>query len=201
MMTDRNLRYVFSIACAAGILGAAPSCFAATPAQAVLACRRIAQAAPRLKCFDEASARLAAARAAPAPAPVAAAPAAPVTHTAPVARAAPAPATRPARAAAKRLNSEQAFGLSDSALTAHEVAVGDLPKPLSHITATVRRITSSADGRWIFTLSNGQVWVQDYANHDLLASRGQRVSISRQLFGSYWLALPDGSGCKVERVR
>lgn len=193
MMTDRNLKFVFSVVFAAMLVGAVPSSFAATPVQAVLACRSIVAAGPRLKCFDQASARLAAVHASRTATPVAAARPAPVAHAA--------AGARPAPVAAKRLSSEQAFGLSDSALTAHEVAVGALPKPLSHITATVLSIGSSADGRWIFSLSNGQVWVQDYANHDLLASRGQRVSISRQLFGSYWLQLPDGSGCKVQRVR
>lgn len=200
-MTDRSLIHALSISCAAALLLAATApCQAATPAQAVLACRRIAQPARRLECFDHASARLAASLSA----------ARPTSHT-PVARISPAQsaapeaavaATRPPPApAVKSLSAEQAFGLSDRELTAHEVAVGALPKPISRITATLRSITTAADGRWIFTLSNGQVWVQDYRNHQLLVSRGQRVSISRQLFGSYWMQLPDDTGCKVERVR
>ena len=203
MKTDRSLTHAFSISCAAALLLAgAGSCQAATPMQAVLACRRIAQPSRRLECFDRASARLAASLAAAHPASDA-----PVARTAPAESAAPAAAVAAARPAAapapavKRLSAEQAFGLSDSALTAHEVAVGALPKPISRITATLRRITTAADGRWVFTLSNGQVWVQDYRNHQLLVSRGQRVSISRQLFGSYWMQLPDDTGCKVERVR
>lgn len=202
-MTDPSLTHALSISCVAALLLAgAGSCQAATPMQAVLACRRIAQPSRRLECFDRASARLAASLAAAPPASHA-----PVARMAPAQSAAPAAAvaaTRPPAPPApalKRLSAEQAFGLSDSALTAHEVAVGALPKPISRITATLRRISTAADGRWIFTLSNGQVWVQDYRNHQLLVSRGQRVSISRQLFGSYWMQLPDDTGCKVERVR
>lgn len=116
--------------------------------------------------------------------------------------AAPAAARRPAPPApAATLSAEQAFGLSYSQLTAHEVAVGALPKPVAHIGATLRRISTAADGRWIFALSNGQVWVQQDPDHDLLANPGQHVTIVHQMFGSYWLRLPDGSGCSVKRIR
>jgi hypothetical protein len=187
MMTVRRFAFILIPAgMVVLMLGGAPV-RAATPAQAVLACRRIAAAELRLKCFDRAAARLAAAlgagRSAPAAAPVAA-----------VAPALPQPA-------AKKLSAVQTFGMSSVALEAHEEAVGALPKPLSHITATVRRLGAEPDGRWIFTLSNGQSWVQVYANHDLLVNRGDKVTISRQLLGSYWLQLPDDSGCKVERLR
>lgn len=187
MMTDRRLTFALVLAGMVALLLAAVPVRAATPAQAVLACRRIAAAGPRLKCFDRAAARLAAAlnerQSVPAAAPVAAA--------------AP-PRPQPT---AKKLNAVQTFGMSSVALEAHEEAVGALPKPISHITATVRRIGVEPDGRWIFILSNGQSWVQDYANHDLLVNRGDKVTISRQLFGSFWLQLPDDSGCKVERLR
>ena len=187
MMTVRRFTFILIPAgMGALLLGGAPV-QAATPAQAVLACRRIAAAGPRLKCFDRAAARLATALSAVRSAPAAA----------PMAAAAPA---RP-QPAAKKLSAVQTFGMSSAALEAHEEAVGALPKPISHITATVRRLGAEPDGRWIFTLSNGQSWVQVYANHDLLVNRGDKVTISRQLFGSFWLQLPDDSGCKVERLR
>jgi hypothetical protein len=190
-MINRTLGHVGSIACAAALLAAgAAACRAASPIQELLACRRIDQAAARLACFDHASARLAAA-----PAPAAAA--APGTRVA-----APVAARRPAPPApAAMLSAEQAFGLSYSQLTAHEVAVGALPKPVAHIGATLRRISTAADGRWVFALSNGQVWVQQDPDHDLLANPGQHVTLVHQMFGSYWLRLPDGSGCAVKRIR
>ena len=179
------------IACAAALLAAgAAACRAASPIQELLACRRIEQADVRLACFDRASARLAVS-----PAPAAAA--APDTRIA-----APAAARHPPPPApTATLSAQQAFGLSYSQLTAHEVAVGALPKPVAHIGATLRRISTAADGRWIFALSNGQVWVQQDPDHDLLANPGQHVTIFHQMFGSYWLRLPDGSGCSVKRVR
>ena len=181
MMTVRRFTFILIPAgMGALLLGGAPV-QAATPAQAVLACRRIAAAGPRLKCFDRAAARLVTALSAVRSAPAAAPP-------------------RP-QPAAKKLSAVQTFGMSSAALEAHEEAVGALPKPISHITATVRRLGAEPDGRWIFTLSNGQSWVQVYANHDLLVNRGDKVTISRQLFGSFWLQLPDDSGCKVERLR
>ncbi len=191
-MINRTLGHVGSIACATLLLAAgAAACRAASPIQELLACRRIGQAAARLACFDRVSARLAAA---PVAAPVAAAP---VTRSA-----APVAAGRAAPAApAATLSAEQAFGLSYSQLTAHEVAVGALPKPVAHIGATLRRISTAADGRWIFALSNDQVWVQQDPDHDLLANPGQHVTIVHQMFGSYWLRLPDGSGCSVKRIR
>ena len=194
MMTDRSftpaLALVGSIAL---LLGGAPV-RAATPTRALLACRHIAEAGLRLKCFDRAAARLAATLGAARARPAAEAPVA-----ASVSAAASAPRRSPP--AAQQLNSVQTFGMSSVALEAHAEAVGALPKPISHITATVRRLGAEPDGRWIFILSNGQSWVQVYADHDLLANRGDKVTISRQVLGSYWLQLPDDSGCKVERLR
>ena len=177
------MRHLIICCATVGLLAVAVDCAAATPIQALLACRSVSRSSARLACFDRASARLAAAFAADYAAP---------------ARRSPAAAVVPE---AQKLTPQQSFGMSIGALNAHAVAVGALPKPLSRLSATLRSVTQAADGRLIFSLSNGQAWVQVYPDQDLLASQGDPVTISRQMFGSYWLQLPSHRGCKVERVR
>lgn len=140
----------------------------------LLACRAIPQAAARLACFDRRSAALAAG------------------HANRAAGAAP--------ARAPSLAPKQTFGLPEGTIVKREVAAGVRAKPLSHLSSRIARITQAADGRLVFTLGDGQEWIQLDVHGDLLARPGEAVTISRQLFGSYWMELSSGRGFKVERV-
>lgn len=156
------------------LAGSAP-CLAADSLASLLACRDIPQATARLACFDRESARLAASR----------------SHA----------AVHAERHRTAALEPRHTFGLPEGTISAREISAGVRPKPLSHLSSRIARISTTADGRRIFTLDNGQTWVELERDDALLARPAEAVRISRQLFGSYWMELQSGRGCKVARVR
>jgi len=197
--------------CAAVGLAVAAVHAAAPISNAILACRDIAEPTARLACFDREAAALVQAAAKPSAAdaaarasPTAAAPPAAATPPAtqpPAPAAMPKPAGTASGAAAAPLNAEQQFGLPERAVAAREVAAGTRASDLAQIDAHIARIAAAGDTRMIFTLDNGQVWRQLQAEGDLLTKQGDAVTISRGVFGSFWLRTPSGRGCKVTRLR
>jgi hypothetical protein len=199
------------LGCLAGWLGCALPCAAAAPLDGLLACRALTDSAARLACFDRETAALAAAPAPPLaavtpnPAAAAAAPAAPATAAtqgavAPQSGSTDAIAAPPAHAAPV-LDAQQSFGLSGSAIAAHEEAAGTRPQKLAKLEARVVALALAGNGRTVFTLDNTQVWQQIESSGDMLAKLGDSATISRGLLGSYWLQLKNGRGCKVTRLR
>jgi hypothetical protein len=205
------LRVYLLLGCLAGWLGCALPCAAAGPLDGLLACRTLTDSAARLACFDRETAALATA-----PAPslaavspnAAASPAAAAAPSAAATQAAVAPpsgsttaiAAPPVRAAPV-LDAQQSFGLSGSAIAAHEEAAGTRPQKLAKLEARVIALALAGNGRTVFTLDNTQVWQQIESSGDMLAKLGDSATISRGLLGSYWLQLKNGRGCKVSRVR
>lgn len=162
----------------AGCVAGLPAGRAADGLDGLLACRAIAGSQERLACFDRAAASLGGGSPAPAVQPSAAA--------------APAPGLS---------DPKQSFGLTETAIAEKEVAAGMRPAPLAHIEAHVKALSAAADGRLVFTLDNGQTWVQlRPEGDDLLAKVGDAVTVSRGALGSYWLALSSRRGCKVTRL-
>lgn len=180
--------YLFAVCLACALCCRA----AADPLTGILACRALTDPAARLACFDRETAALASAPAAPAVADETAA-AAPQGNTA--------PAVRTVVQAAPVLDAQQSFGLSGSAIAAHEEAAGARPQKLAKIEARVVALALAGNGRTLFTLDNTQVWQQLESDGDMLAKLGDSATISRGLLGSYWLQLKNGRGCKVTRVR
>jgi hypothetical protein len=81
------------------------------------------------------------------------------------------------------------------------VAAGQRAADLSRIHAHVTELSRAGDGRVVFTLDNGQIWLQLLEEGDLLLKPGDAVTVSRGLFHSYMLQTPSGRGCKVTRIR
>lgn len=152
----------------------------------LMACRLIADSGSRLACFDRETAALART----------AGPATPATSATP-----PAPPKSTANGVLGGTgDATKDFGLSSQAIIDQHVAAGERPREVTQIEALLARITLAADGRVIFTLNNGQQWRELSAQGDLLAQVGQSVTISRELFGSYFLRAASGRGCKVARL-
>jgi hypothetical protein len=194
-------------------------CPAAESIGGLLACRRLTDSTARLACFDREAALLdsgpapraaasagalstpqasAAPAVAPTPAPPAtSAPLAAVAQSAP--GPSPLPPARPTTSAP--LDPEQQFGLPEHAVAAREVAAGTRAAEAAKIEAHLVSLGPAADGRWVFTLDNRQVWRELASEGDLLAKPGDAVTISRAFLGSYWLQAPTGRGCKVTRIR
>jgi hypothetical protein len=95
----------------------------------------------------------------------------------------------------------QNFGLSPAAIAAKEVAAGQRPAELARLRAHVAELSRAGDGRMVFTLDNGQIWLQVLDEGDLLLRPGDAVTISRGLFHSYMLQAASGRGCRVTRIR
>jgi len=200
------LRSYLPLVCLACFLACSLTCLAAEPLQGLLACRALTDSAARLACFDRETAALATApplpTAAASPA-VAASPAAAATPAAVTPQTGSATANAPAAPAraAPVLDAQQSFGLSGSAIAAHEEAAGARPQKLAKLEARVVALALAGNGRTLFTLDNTQVWQQIESDGDMLAKLGDSATISRGLLGSYWLQLKNGRGCKVTRVR
>jgi hypothetical protein len=156
-------------------------CAAAQPLADVLACRSLSDSAARLACFDRVTADLDA-NAIPAPA-AAAAPAVTAPPAAPI------------------LDPKQQFGLPEKSVVKQEVAAGTRASDAAKIDAHITNISRTANGRTLFMLDNDQVWRQLLAEGIVLAKRGDPVTISRGLLGSYWLQMKDGRGYKVTRLQ
>jgi len=163
----------------AGCVWLGPS-LAAEPLAGILACRAIADSAARLACFDRESAGLAAA-------PTAAA-------------SASAPATPAASAADATAASKANFGLSEGEVAKKEVAAGKRPADTKEIEAHIAAVSTTGVGFAVFTLDNGQVWIEITPDGDLMSNPGDTVKLSRGLLNSYWLQNRNGRGAKVHRV-
>ena len=152
---------------------------AANRLDALLACRALTADAERLACFDRESGTLAVlpASSAALPAPAAARPAEPV------------------------LSPEQKFGLDTQQRAARNEAQGQPSGEADTVAAKLTDLHVGADGRYVFTLDNKQVWRQLSPSGDLLLKPGDSIKISRGAIGSFWLAAPSKRGCKVSRLR
>lgn len=146
--------------------------YAAQPLAGILACRMLADDAARLACFDHEAATLAGSTVAS-------------RHS----------------AVARALNPEQQFGLPEHTLVEKEIAAGTRPSGVSTMEARVAQLSRTSDGRNVMTLDNQQVWRQLAVDQDLLLKPGDAVTISRGVFGSFWLETKHGRGTKVARIR
>jgi len=158
-----------------------------TSVSRLLACRHIAADAARLACFDRTSAVMARAPASALRPPAVPAPSAPA----------------PTQAMKQALDPQRTFGLPHAAIVQREAAAAGLQvKEAPNITAHIAGLGQDPDGRTIFSLDNGQVWVQLVPDGtDLYAKRGEAVRISRGWLESYWLETASHHGCKVTRLR
>jgi hypothetical protein len=107
----------------------------------------------------------------------------------------------PSAAVPPQLSPEQKFGLGGAAIAATERERGQARSEVEAVAAKLSALRVGADGRYVFTLDNGQVWRQLSPGSDLLLQVGDTVRIVRGALGSYQLLAPTQRGCKVSRVR
>jgi hypothetical protein len=80
------------------------------------------------------------------------------------------------------------------------------PESLRHadtavLPATIAALQEGRSGGWVFTLDNGQVWVQVEPKPGIRFEVGEKVQIERGALGSLWLAADRGRKARVRRVR
>ncbi len=73
---------------------------------------------------------------------------------------------------------------------------------VNEIAATLSAIGNNGLGRWVYTLDNGQVWLQTDTSAPGRAPRaGQSVVIRRAALGSFMISVEGRSGVRVRRER
>jgi len=173
---SRSLMAVVAVMAAftsAGIARAAPAAQArASTLQAVADCRKIADGAERLACFDQAAARLDTAEQS--------------GDVIVVDRA----QVREARRAA--------FGFNVS-LPAF-MTRGEAPEELDSVTGVVGSARQTPDGKWVIKLADGAVWRQIDSDPVTRAPRqGSPVEIRKGALGSYFLKVDGQHSIRVHR--
>jgi len=157
----------------AGAVGAAPKPVA-SPAvvQSVLDCRKVADNAERLACFDKAAAVMDSATASGDLVAL----------------------DREQRRAARR----QAFGFALPTLSFLDR--GEKTEEANRISATVAEASQDPYGKWIIRLDDGAVWVQ--TEPEILARRphkGSIVVITKGTLGSFFMSIGGESAGKAKR--
>lgn len=89
---------------------------------------------------------------------------------------------------------EDRFGLTATERDSDEEAP-------DQVSAHISEIELRRDGHRIFTLDNGQVWIEESARQGLRLTVGDAVTIKSGLFGSYRLFASGNKSTKVDRVR
>jgi hypothetical protein len=120
--------------------------------------------------------------------------------SAPAAASAPPAAASAGPAVDATAASKANFGLSEGEVAKKEVAAGKRPVDVKDIQAHVTAVSTTGTGFAVFTLDNGQVWIEITPDGDLMAKPGDTVTVSRGVFNSYWLQNRNGRGAKVHRV-
>ncbi len=175
-----------------GLLCGAQQFANAATASPIDQCRAIRDDSARLRCFDQMD-RAEPSPAAPAPAAIPAAPAAPAT-SAPAAPSAPPSVAAPAAAATVVPPAAADFGAR-----ALPKAAPEEPRELS------ARLIGKLDGVFRglnLPLDNGQTWVViDDRDFEYVGSNA-KVTLDRNLIGTYWMKIVDGGPrFKVRRVK
>lgn len=73
---------------------------------------------------------------------------------------------------------------------------------IQQIEAILSAVANNGLGKWVYTLDNGQVWIQTDGTISGRSPRsGQHVVIRRGLLGSFTLTVEDRPGTRVRRLR
>lgn len=91
------------------------------------------------------------------------------------------------------------FGFNQAQRRASGIA--DDPKDKESISATVTAVRNMPGGQFVVTLDNAQVWRQSEADWWVSPKKGDRVTISRGILGSFMLLTADKMATHVRRER
>jgi hypothetical protein len=189
---------LWSTALVAALLAAVVRADAAPP------CAAIPNDGERLSCYDTAFGRPAGPGVPPAPetAPVSAAPTATtVAAGSATSVAAAGSQVTPAVSAGTSVapaEPERDFGLTEAQKQQRAAEKAPLPpREAASIESSVTMVSNRRTGEFVYTLANGQVWVQSEANQNGYLRDGAGVTIKRAALGSYKLV----SGPVSTRVR
>jgi hypothetical protein len=112
-------------------------------------------------------------------------------------KAAPASASTPASTPASASASASALAPVAAPQSPLSATPAKTTAPSTDIAATITHLTRKADGRFVITLSNGEVWLQAETKERFLANVGDVISLRTQLLGAHYLRTPKGSDVRV----
>jgi hypothetical protein len=69
------------------------------------------------------------------------------------------------------------------------------------LTGTINRLQEVVSGQWVFTLDNGQLWIQVEPKAGMHFSVGEAIQIEQGAMGSLWLAADHHRKTRVKRVQ
>jgi hypothetical protein len=69
------------------------------------------------------------------------------------------------------------------------------------LTGKINGLQEAASGQWIFTLDNGQLWIQAEPKPGMHFSVGEAIQIEQGAMGSLWLAADHHRKTRVKRVQ
>jgi hypothetical protein len=168
-------RVTFAVAFAAMVVlgGAAKAPDRAAVVQGVFDCRKLADSAARLACYDRAVDAMSTAES----------------------KGDLVTIDREQRRAVRR----QAFGFSFPSFTIFDR--GEKPEEVNHLTARISSAERDPYGKWVVKLEDGATWVQT-ESQDLGRDprRGSSVEISKGLMGAYFMKVDGQAAIKVRRV-
>jgi len=91
------------------------------------------------------------------------------------------------------------FGMTANIAHKRDPAVGfDHSDVLTGKISGLQEVTS---GQWIFTLDNGQLWIQSEPKPGMRFSVGEAIQIEEGAMGSLWLAADHHRKARVKRVK
>jgi hypothetical protein len=96
------------------------------------------------------------------------------------------------------LKARDEFGLSEADKRALDPAKSPQPQNMTDAVASIGRRPT---GEMIFTLRNGQVWMQIEAETRSRVKAGDEVTIRKGSLGSFLLVGPDRLAVRVRRVK
>jgi hypothetical protein len=73
------------------------------------------------------------------------------------------------------------------------------PPKATEISASITHVTRRADGRYVITLDNGQIWLEAETKERLSVNTGDNVTIRTELLGSHYLRTTLGADVLVLR--
>ena len=94
---------------------------------------------------------------------------------------------------------EDQFGMTANIVQKRDPTGWHDPKK-EEISGKIVALRQSATGQWIFTLDNGQVWIQADPNTNTRFVVGETVRLEHGAMSSLWLAADHGRMTRVKRI-
>ncbi len=172
---SKRVRYLCNTLVLFGTLLLQPAWAATPPSPDIDTCVQIANDKERLACFDRVTAH----------------------RKDQLQSAAPTATTAATTQQAPRLSAEQSMGFTPGKI----VKLQGASAGLAELTAKIQSVSTDPNGRTLFTLDNGQVWLQVEPDPTFRVQPGDTIHLTKATLGSYFLSAGVHTNTRVSRAR